>query len=218
MLKFLIGTILGFAAGCSLKDIITSKFGDLDKSSSMKAPECKRPLNAQKLYASGQSEKLSEFNLCSILPLFEKYKIDLVGVNSFSILLDKLERVTYLNTLKLFAEKVSTPEDLIALIEQGETYDEPLLFEKSFKNIMISEDYINQIFAKNNIDYASIDNIEEKVQLLVSLYISKGLKQFQNTMGPSLEQFISDYKEQKDVSVIFESIMKKINKALSFMS
>lgn len=37
-------------------------------------------------------------------------------------------------------------------------------------------------------------------------------------MGTSLEQFLSDFKNQKDVTILFEGIMKNINKALDFLS
>ena len=60
--------------------------------------------------------------------------------------------------------------------------------------------------------------IEDRIQFIISFYVSKGLSRFKKTMGSSLEHFLTGYKEHKDVSILFEGIMKNINKALDFLS
>lgn len=97
MLGFTLGTIFGFVAGCSLKDFIMSKLNNYNKSYSQKSPI---KLNREKLNINNgeQNETIADkegFNLCSIQSTFEKYDVDLVGTNSFSILLDTIERVAY---------------------------------------------------------------------------------------------------------------------------
>ena len=84
--------------------------------------------------------------------------------------------------------------------------------------LTIRKKNINQILERNGIDISAPTSIEDKVQSIVSFYVLKGLSQFKKTMGTSLEQFLSDFKNQKDVTILFEGIMKNINKALDFLS
>lgn len=104
------------------------------------------------------------------------------------------------------------------LIENGNTYEENLQIQQSAKCILLSEKNINQVLERNGIDIPDTTSIEDKVQSIVSFYVLKGLSQFKKTMGTSLEQFLSDFKNQKDVTILFEGIMKNINKALDFLS
>lgn len=220
MLEFTLGTIFGFVAGCSLKDFIMSKLSNYNKSYSQKSPI---KLNSEKLnvYNGERNETVADgegFNLCSIQSTFEKYGVDLVGTSSFSILLDTIERDVYKKTLIQFSTSIHTPEDLVLLIDNGNTYKESLQIQQSAKCILLSEKNINQILERNGIDISAPTSIEDKVQSIVSFYVLKGLNQFKKTMGTSLEQFLSDFKNQKDVTILFEGIMKNINKALDFLS
>lgn len=223
MLYFTLGMIFGFVAGCSLKDLILSKTNQYCKSHQIKTDE-KLEVKQYKTSMSTENttnisnSNIKEFNLCSIQTLFDKYQVEIIGVNSFSILLDKLERVTYIETIKQFSSSVKTSEDLFNLIEKGETINEIIHLDNCVNKIMISENNINQLLMQNNINQTSACTLEEKVQLLISFYVSKGLKQFQKTMGPSLEQFMSNYKDKKNVSFLFDGIMNNINKALSYLS
>lgn len=221
MLEFTLGTIFGFVAGCSLKDFIMSKLNSYSKLGKV----CKSPTSKEDQCSTLNTRvskkvmcKEGGFNLCSIHSIFEKYNVDLVSVNSFPILLDSIERATYKITLKQFSSAVQTADDLFSLIENGETYHETAIIEETVNSIMLSEERLNQIFSQNGIAVPVEKTIEDRIQFIISFYVSRGLNRFKKTMGPSLEQFLTGYKEHKDVSELFEGIMKNINKALDFLS
>lgn len=220
MIGFIIGTIFGFVGGCTFKELIWSNLSHSGKTSASPQPtKCDVGKDSSNRIGFTKSNaKGAEFNLCSIQYLFDKYGVDLTGVNSFMLLLDKIERVTYKETLKQFSSSVHKPEDLVVLIENGNTYDECLQIKNTAHSILLQEEYIKQILDKNGIDATSINTIEEKVQLIVSFYVSRGLNQFKKTMGASLEQFLKDFKAHKDVSILFDGIMKNINTALEFLA
>lgn len=216
MLEFTLGTIFGFVAGCSLKDFILSK---LDECKKFQIPQKLLKTENTSLGSQATADAYSNsFNLCSIQSVFDKYEVKLLGVNSFTILLNKIERVAYKETLTQFHSSIHNPEDLFSLIEHGNTYNEIVKILYSRNSILISETYINEMLDKKSIFYSNETSINEKVQALVTFHVSKGLSQFQKTMGPSLGQFISDYKENKDVSLLFEGIMANISRALNFLS
>ena len=219
MLEFTLGTIFGFVAGCSLKDFIMSKLNSYCKSGKV----CKSPTsigNQCSTLNNGVSNKTmkEEFNLCSIHSIFEKYDVDLISANSFPILLNTIERATYKMTLKQFSTAIQTADDLFSLIENGETYHETIKIEETNSSIMLSEEHLNQIFSQNSIAIPVEKTIEDRIQFIISFYVSRGLSRFKKTMGSSLEHFLTGYKEHKDVSVLFEGIMKIINEALDFLS
>lgn len=220
MIGFIIGTIFGFVGGCTFKELIWSNLSHSSKTSA--SPQQKKcdvwKDTSNRIGFTKSNAKRAEFNLCSIQYLFDKYGVDLTGVNSFMLLLDKIERVIYKETLKQFSSSVHKPEDLVVLIENGNTYDECLQIKNTAHSILLQEEYIKQILDKNGIDATSINTIEEKVQLIVSFYVSRGLNQFKKTMGASLEQFLKDFKAHKDVSILFDGIMRNINTALEFLA
>lgn len=220
MLGFTLGTIFGFVAGCSLKDFIKSKWDGYNKSNSQKTSKKldRGNIHIDRGTKSNSVQNCEAFNLCSIQSTFDKYGVDLVGPSSFSILLETIERVVYKKTLVQFSTSIHTPKDLVLLIENENTYEERVLIKQTDRSILLSENKLNQILTQNGIDISDTASIEDKVQLIVSFYVLKGLSQFKKTMGTSLEQFLSDFKEQKDVTILFEGIMKNINKALDFLS
>ena len=217
MLEFALGAIFGFVAGCSLKALILSKLDDCKKNHEnpleIDNEDFKQNANTQL-----QSDCSNSFNLCSIQSMFDKYGVKLASINSFTILLNKIERVAYKATLAQFSSSIHTPEDLFALIEHGNTYNEIVKIQHSNNSILLSEKHINEMLEKNGISYSNMTPLNDKIQALVTFHISKGLSQFQKTMGPSLKQFISDYKENKDVSILFEGIMANINRALNVLA
>ncbi len=220
MLEFTLGTIFGFVAGCSLKDFILSK---MDKCKKCQIPQSLTKREKTSLKHNRGSKTMEDtysnsFNLCSIQSVFDKYEVKLQGVNSFTILLNKIERVAYKETLKQFNTSVRSPEDLFNLIEHGNTYNEMVITQYSKNSILLSETNVNEMLNKNNIIYSNDTSITDKIQALVSFYVSKGLSQFQKTIGPSLGQFIADYKDNKDVSLLFEGIKANINRALNLLS
>lgn len=220
MIGFILGTIFGFVGGCTFKELIWPNLSSGNKASTSPQPTKfdveKDTSNSFRFVQSNAKEP--EFNLCSIQYLFDKYGVNLTGVNSFMILLDKIERVTYKETLKQFSSSVHKPEDLVLLIEKGNTFDECLQLRNTTHSILLQEKYIKQILDQNGIDATEINTTEEKVQLIVSFYVSKGLNQFKKTMGASLEQFLKDFYTHKDVSILFDGIMKNINTALEFLT
>lgn len=220
MLEFTLGIIFGFVAGCSLKDFILSKSNDCKKFQMPRNPLKidKEDLKQDRDTQAQNDTYNNSFNLCSIQSIFDKYDVKLSGINSFSILLNKIERVAYKETLTQFSSSIHKPEDLFSLIENGNTYNEKVKIQYSRNSILLSEKHINEMLDKNSISYSNETSLNEKIQVLVTFHVSKGLSQFQKTMGPSLEQFISDYKENKDVSMLFEGIKANINRALNLLS
>lgn len=220
MLEFTLGTIFGFVAGCSLKDFILSK---LDECKKFQIPQSLLKIEKTSLKHNGGSQATADaysnsFNLCSIQSVFDKYEVKLLGANSFTILLNKIERVAYKETLTQFYTSVHNPEDLFTLIEHGNTYNEIVKPQYSRNSILLSETHINEMLNKNDIFYSNETSITDKIQTLVTFHVSKGLSQFQKTMGPSLGQFITDYKKNKDVSLLFEGIKANISRALNLLS
>lgn len=222
MTGFIIGGIFGFALGCSLKDLIKTTLNDfVQKNKGENSNELQtldRNIDKDNSAKNRNAEINSSFNLMSIKYLFDKYGVKLIGESSFSVLLNKIERNTYKETLKLLSSSVSSPEDLINLMSQGKTQDEKINPQSCNEKLFISDSYLNALLKQDGVEASSVQQTNEKVQLLVSFHICKGLQRFQKTMGPSLEQFIADYEAKKDVSILYEEIMKNIKKALSFIS
>lgn len=223
MIEFILGGIFGFAVGCTLKEFLKGKVSSLNNNTRNPEPTSNnRPGNKDNNFINSSSNvnrtNETRFNLSSISSLFDKYEVELLGETSFSILLDKIERETYKNTLSMFSSTVHNPKEMMDLLEHGNTMKEGINPQYMSEGIYASDSYINKLLDERGVQFSSITTAKEKVQLLVSFQVSKGLNRFKRTLGPSLEQFISDYESNKDVTLLFEEIIKNINNDLSLFS
>lgn len=160
---------------------------------------------------------VSGFNLYSIKYLFDRYGVDLMDENSFSVLLRKIERKTYTDTLDFFVNNATSPQELMNCLERKteRLQINPIITEKE---IVISSSLLNNLFRSENISSDNADNDQKKVEELVIHYQGKGFIKFQQTIGPGLAEFIERYeKKGDDVNNLYNEIINNLKFTKDFM-
>lgn len=227
MLSTIITFALGFAAGCSMREIIRKSKAQRSETNSASHPEFKKPLSTPHRATMSVSKSAVQrdsnsstcgFNLASIEYLFNDYNIRLIDENSFSNLLRAIENATYKQTLQLFVEKATSPELLYNLIENETSKDVVMKQRHSYKVINLPEDIIDKLIASRSLEAASIHTVNEKVQLLLSFSVSNGLKSFQSSMGNSLEDFINKFQAGDDVKTLYMEIYNNIKDTYNYLT
>lgn len=221
MWSTLITFVLGFAAGCGFKEIITAskkqKTGYCKKNGRIDSSYIQSSQPSQEDNVSLGSPNMG-FNLDSIAYVFSEYNVPLVDANSFANLLRAIENRTFTQTLQYFVDNASTPEMLYKLLENESSRDLVLIPRYSAKKIIIPDSLINKLLSERQLNAASNATTPEKIQLLVFFAITKGLKAFQNTTGNSLNEFLENYEKGLNVESLYEEIYGNIKDTLEFLS
>jgi|GEM_PF-5741171 len=221
MWSTLITFVLGFASGCGFKEIITASKKQRNGYSAQNERldsnyiQSSQPTHEEK--ASLGSPNMG-FNLDSISYVFSEYNVPLVDANSFANLLTAIENKTFAQTLQYFVDNASTPEMLYKLLENETSKDLVLLPRYSTNKIIIPDSLINKLLSGRQLNAAFNATATEKIQLLVSFAITKGLKAFQNTTGNSLNEFLESYEKGLNVQSLYEEIYGNIKDSLEFLS
>lgn len=221
MWSTLITFVLGFAAGCGFKEIITvskkQKNGFNPTKGGIDSNYIQSSLHTHEDNVSLGSHSM-DFNLDSIAYVFSEYNVPLVDANSFANLLRVIENKTFTQTLQYFVDNASTPEMLYKLLENESSKDLVLMPRYSVKKIIIPDNLINKLLSERQLNAASNATATEKIQLLISFAITKGLKAFQNTTGNSLNEFLENYEKGLNVQSLYEEIYGNIKNTLEYLS
>lgn len=216
----LITFVLGFAAGCGFKEIITASRkpanGHIQNKSGFDSGYISSQSSRGENVNSGSSN--TGFNLDSIAYLFSEYNVPLVDANSFANLLRSIENKTFTQTLQYFVDNASSSQMLYELLEKEISKDLVLTPHFSAKKIIIPDSLINKLLSERQLNAASNAMPTEKIQLLVSFAVTKGLKAFQNATGNSLNEFLDKYKKGLNVQSLYEEIYGNIKDTLEFLS
>lgn len=218
MFAHLITLVLGFAAGCTFKEL-------LDKSS-LKSKLNNKPhhMNSPAAHLSFPTEKdiskstYTDFSLQSLKTTFDLYNVQLLNAGSFGILLRQIRNTCYKDILKLFLEKANTPETLVAMLKSQTTPNRDFEISCSVGNPYISEDIINNYISEEGINISEIKTNTEKVKFLLSLYYTKGIDDFKQTLGSYMSDILSAYEQGDNLTDIYNDIMSHMKKRYDYLS
>lgn len=219
----IISFVLGFAAGCGFKEIIGKQKADKSttpkRTPTMSHPVINRTYNTRRNQVETVSvpENNNGFNLNSISYLFSEFNVQLADVNSFTNLLRTIENTTYTQTLQYFVDNATTPIALYNLLEHGSSKDIIVKPTYSSSKTILPDAIINKLLSDRKIDYTQISSAKDKVQILVSYAVTKGLKSFQQSMGNSLNEFVEKNKDNQDVDSLYREIYANIKETLNYL-
>ena len=224
MIQIIISVALGFAAGFGFKEIISkpkSKAGvDSRKSASAHKATFSKPMMTTPSSSScPPRENLTQgYNLMAIESLFKQFETPLHDANSFSNLLKNIELRTYTETLQYFADKAVDSAALYNLVETESSNDIVLTPQPTSKEVILPDGMIGQLLSSRKLDVPAGTSREEKIQILVSYSVTKGLKTFTDSLGRSLSAFMERYSKGVDTESLYKEIMGNIQETLSYLT
>ena len=211
---------LGFAAGYLIKELLG--LGKKEKStnpSDQSEPRPKFDTDRQSTVNEPQARvKEDGFNLASISYLFKEYNVQLNSANSFANLLRAIENSTYANTLKLFVNEATSPEQLYSMLEYGKTKDIKISPVPSTESVAISDTILSKMLSDRKLQTDEQLTPEDKVQILISYSVTKGYKSFQKSMGNSLKEFYDRYLKGQNVDSCYQEIYNNIKDTWEFLT
>lgn len=224
VISILCAAALGFAIGSRYKDCLCKKkqSGNNNKTQNVSFDTTKKSSTNPTGNFNREDAKyggtLDGFSLKSISNVFKQFNVPLSSSNSFSLLLDTIERSSYKILLEKILFKATSPKLF---------YD--FLCNKDFNIVqfeisgasgapIISDSELNKILGNENIDYSALNSPKEKIELLLALFQGKGTKRFQESFGSDLSTFIELYESGQSVDTLYNNIMSTIKRRLDFLS
>ncbi len=218
MFTHLITLALGFAAGCTFKEL-------LDRSSFKSKPTNKpRHMNSPAAHLNFHTEESvsksssADFSLQSLKGIFDLYNVQPLNAGSFGILLRQIRNTCYKDILKLFLEKANTPKALVDMLKSQTTPNKHFEIGNSVGNPYISTDKINNYISEEGIAISEFKTNTEKVKFLLSLYYAKGIDDFKQTLGSYMSDMLSAYERGDNVTDIYNDIMSLVKKRYDYLS
>ena len=155
--------------------------------------------------------------------------VDLIGQASVPIMIDVLDCGYYLETIKNLA-KTESPQELSKVIQE--------LNKKLYNNIPVGElpkefearakinfdkilQYQNEELSKigKQISFPENATSSEKIGILMTAGLEKGRNRAMKTVMPSTYNALKEgLAQNQDVSILYDGIKNKLNKAIEFIS
>lgn len=217
MMTHLITLVLGFAAGCTFKELI----GKSSSKSSRNTPSHISSPAAQSYHndvEGGSKINTEEFGLRSLKETFDLYNVKLLNAGSFGILLRHIRSTCYKDILKMFLDKANTPEILIDMLKLQMTPAYNFEVSNSVGSPYISVDKLNDYISKEGISVSEFKSNVEKVKFLLSLYYAKGIDDFKQTLGSYMSDILSAHEQGEDISEIYIKIMDLVKSRYNYLS
>lgn len=211
MIQFAVGIALGFAIGCTFKELIKKR----PKVSASIANINKKPPKGLSQSSENSAGKL--FNLSQISSLFSEYKIDLNDIDAFPRLLKFIWQKSYLNLLKLFIDEGTSISELAHILNNMNTPTLDITFSSGYGGAVITEEALNILIDKEDVDHSNITSVDDKIRFLLMLSYGKGIQRLKNEYGDKFEVFLDDYAKGNDVSGTYDDIMTSIKSRYNFL-
>lgn len=217
MFSHLITLILGFAAGCTIREIL----GSSPRTPSRKQNEHYNgvsPITTRQMKSSNETNKGSGFSLQSLRALFSSYGVGIHNAGSLGILLRKIRSTCYKEILKLLIDNASTPEQMVELLTTQVISDKNFTFNETVGEPYIQSDKIDAYIIEEGVSLSEFRSNKEKVSFLLSLYYAKGIDDFKNTLGTYMSDIISANERGEDISSLYNEIMNLVKNRYSYLS
>lgn len=218
MFSHLITFVLGFAAGCTFKELLDKKKTPSATSChitpSIQAPtSCQNNTDNEKTF-----NQSTDFSLQSLKNTFDTYNVKLTNAGSFGILLDQIRSSCYKDILKCFLDKANTPSALVDMLKMQTTPNKKFSLTHSLEPPYISKEQIDSSIVKEGVSLSEFDSYEDKVVFLLSLYYAKGIDDFKKTLGSYMSDILSAEEKGTDITDLYENIMRLIRNRYSYIS
>lgn len=213
VIPILFATVLGFGFGYKLKDCLCKK------ESSCAQPDI-RIQEFPDAYSNASTipQNDSHFSLHGIDKLFSQFNIHLTSDYSFSRLLDAIEKDSYVSLLKHIDKEITSTDELFRFLEDDKLSIINIEITNSDGEPYITQDVVNTILEKKNVDYSHLKTIEDKIKFLLILAQDTGTKRFQESFGTDLATFLNKHKSRESSEFVFERIKKTVHNRLEFLS
>lgn len=217
MFSHLITFALGFAAGCTFKEILEKRKGKSISQRDFSIQDSHVPSCAD-TNTRTEDTSTSDFSLQSLKSIFSMYNVDLLTVSSFGILLRKVRSTSYKDILKLFIEEASTPEIMVEMLKEQTIPDKNFVIESSSGSPYISKEKLESYIIEEGVSIAEFKTNNDRVRFLLSLYYAKGIDDFKNTLGSDMSDILTFHENGDDIDDAYNGIMKLIKSRYEYLS
>ncbi len=210
----MLAATLGFAVGAKYMNCLRKKNeanNDSEKKSSLSVQ------SVCQMQESDCKKNLNDFSLQSISEVFRQYSTSLNSSSSFILLLDSIERMSYISLLKEITKQVDSAKEFYNFLNNENFSVMNFDVQDANSEPFITNAQINEILEKNDVDPSSLSTPKEKIQFLLALYQGKGIKRFQESFGNDLSLFIERFEANDNVDILYDSIINTIKRRLEYM-
>lgn len=224
MWTHLITLLVGFVAGCKIKDLFgnshTKDVFDNSSNDSIQNKTYSSPNRSKNFEYENQgsnSNITNGFSLHSIKHVFDNYCIDIINAGSFNVLLREVRNKCYKNILANIVEKASSPEKLVTLLKTETTPNFSINVLPSSMEPLVEESKLDELIRIEKVNPLDVGNMTEKVKFLLTLSHTRGIEDFKNTLGTYFSEMIERAESNEDISDLYEQIMKTVKNRYEFM-
>lgn len=217
MFTHLITLVLGFAAGCTVWELIKSK--SHKPINRYNNPTVNRP-SSEVIHnvESTHTSHAEEFSLQSLQSIFSFYGVSMLNAGSFGILLRKIRTTSYKDILKLFLDEAATPELLTNMLKTKVIPDKDFSFAETGGAPYIQTEKIEAYIKEEGVPMSEFSCNKDKIGFLLSLYYAKGIDDFKNTLGTYMSDIIKANENGDDISILYSDIMSLVKSRYSFLT
>lgn len=223
MWKNVICSILGFVAGCSFRDLLQTKRIKKDNNRRSHTSPTEGHHNGIKhideLSGSKNNQFENEkFSLNAIKDVFSAYNVELINYGSFSILLREIKYNCYKNLLKMFIDKATSAEKLVAMLKEDITPAFVVDIKPSSQSPFISDKELDEYIKGEGAMPDEIGTREEKVKFLLTISHAHGVENFRNILGGYLTEILECAEHGEDITELYQHIIKIIESRYEYVS
>lgn len=218
MFTHLITLALGFAAGCTFKELLDK--GSLKSKLNKKPYHMPQPSTHLKSPAEENviNYPSTGFSLQSLKKTFDLYNVQPLNAGSFGILLRQIRNSCYKDILKHILENANTPEKLVDMLKSQTIPNKDFEIDDSMGIPYITIDKINNYISDEGIAISEFKTNTEKVKFLLSLYYAKGIDDFKQTIGSNMSDILSAYERGDNLTDIYNDIISLVKKRYDYLS
>ena len=170
--------------------------------------------HTESVRTSQHAQRHDDFDLSSLIDLFKSYSIEVSAYDALYHLLNAIEKKSYLETLRAVNEKVSTPADLIELINSQlpmEAFDK-IQFGTAQGGPFVSKDYVKNLC--KDVKNSAEGNVEDLVKSLIVANVKSGMQHFYTVFEFKLQNMKRKFDAGENISKDFADIKAKFAEKL----
>lgn len=226
MWTHLITLLVGFAAGCKIRDLLGEDRinGFWNSSKSKFSPHVKfsTPANEASTYTTNCTNSRPSgsrgFSLQSIRHIFNENNVELINAGSFNILLREIRNHSYKSILRNIVENATSPDKLVHLLQNEVTPSFMVNIKPAEGAPYIETSKLDEYIYQEKINPSDVGDTADKVKFLLTLSHTRGIEDFKKTLGPYFTDIIKHANSNDDVSEMYVEIMKIVRNRYEFMN
>ena len=226
MWTHLITLIVGFAAGCKIRDLLgedrINGFWNSSKSKFSPHVKFQTPVNEASTYTANCTNSCPSesrgFSLQSIGHIFSENNVELINAGAFNVLLREVRNNSYKSILRNIVEKATSPDKLVHLLQNEVTPSFMVNIKPAEGAPYIETSKLDESIYQEKINPSDVGDTTEKVKFLLTLSHTRGIEDFKKTLGPYFTDIIKRSNSNEDVSEMYVEIMKIVRNRYEFMN